>query len=47
MDWFINGVDGNVFKGGVSTLRVYAQPGSKFKFEVSIGRVCENPQFSF
>merc|ERR1711920_986716 len=41
MDFYPNGIDARVYQEGVSTVRFYAPKGSKFKYEVSIGRVCD------
>ncbi len=41
MDFYLKGMDSRVYQEGVSAIRFYAPKGSKFKYEISIGRVCE------
>lgn len=41
LDFFINGVDSKIYQEGVCCVRFYAPKGSRFKYEVYLGRVSE------
>ncbi|CAD7940774.1 unnamed protein product [Amoebophrya sp. A120] len=41
MDFYPEGLDNRIYQEGVSAVRFFAPKGSRFKYEVSIGRVCE------
>ncbi|CAD7971228.1 unnamed protein product [Amoebophrya sp. A25] len=41
LDFFLEGLDSRIYQEGVSAVRLYAPKGSKFKYEVAIGRICD------
>mmetsp|Transcript_1192 Transcript_1192/g.2626 ORF Transcript_1192/g.2626 Transcript_1192/m.2626 type:complete len:158 (+) Transcript_1192:1291-1764(+) len=41
MDFHLEGLNNKIYQEGVAAVRLYAPKGTRFKYEVSIGRVCD------